>query len=89
MQVEDCELSKKFIDLHIRDRPLVRPFIRESMSRASRSVQSWVDLHRRKVWLDKHMRKSEVSTHGSWWGGLGLGGEIQSSPGVVVIAGSR
>jgi len=30
------------------------------------------------------MWKGEVNTHGGWWGGLCLGREIKSNPGIVV-----
>ena len=40
--VEDCELPKEFIDsdAHMGSRPLVRPFVEEGSSRASRRVPS-------------------------------------------------
>lgn len=62
MQVEDCELSKEFIDLHIQvgDRALVRQFIKEGQRWARHSVQNWVaeyvNLLQGEVWLDLRMR---------------------------------
>ena len=87
-QIEDCELSKEFINLHIGNRALEGPFIRDGSSRVSCSIQSWVaeyaNLLQRKAWLDMRMRKREVSTYGVRRGGLGLGGDSQSNPGIVV-----
>ena len=80
-QVEDCKLPKDFIDLHIgetRERALVRQLIKDDSITANRSVQSWVvkyvDLLRRKVWLDICMRKSEdrlTGTGGAAWAWAG------------------
>jgi hypothetical protein len=81
-------LPEGFIGYPIGDRALVRHFINEVSSRASCSVLSWVveyvDLLRRNVWLDVCTRKNEVSTHGGWWGSLGMGGDILINPGIVV-----
>jgi hypothetical protein len=85
-------LPEDFGSCVIGDRPetLVRSFIEEglSMARASHRVPSWVVNHvnllRLKVSLDTCMWKGEVSTHGGWCGGLCLGWEIKSNPGVVV-----
>jgi hypothetical protein len=40
VQVADCKLSKKLINLHIGDRALVRQFVKEISSMAGCSVQS-------------------------------------------------
>ena len=65
---------------------MVGQFIEEGSGSASRSVLGWVvnyvDLLRRKVWLEMCMRKSEVSTHGGRWGGPD--GDIESDPGIGI-----
>jgi hypothetical protein len=83
--VEDCELPKYFIGRPNGDRALRRPFIGDGSSRTSCSVPSWaVKYVNLNVWLDVYFWRSEISTHGGWWGGLCLCGDIQSNPSIVV-----